>query len=236
LLAATGAEASDAPWTAAGFARSALRIAGDSAWAAGDGTLRSPPIPVPAEADTVSVLFWTRYEGDGFDLAPHGEVRISTDGGATWALAGLVAGVALEYYPERVDVRGVAGRSLLIEFVARFGAPAPLWWLDEVTVVAHVPAAATDVASLPEASFRPAENPVRGGVARLAWPFGGLGGEMLIYDIAGRLVWRERVLGNAGQVAWNVSDSGAANGVYIVVLRAAGRTVRGKLFVARGAS
>lgn len=237
VLTATGAERGDTPWPANGFGKSPLRIAGDSAWAAGNGRLRSPEITVPTGVDSLSVLFWTRYLGDPFSLTPRGEIHYSVDSGRSWTLAGLVAGVAETYYPERVDIVGVGGKTLLVEFIALFGsATIPSWWLDEITVVSRSTAATTGPGVITSAGFRPSENPVRSGTVRFLWPFAGSDGDVIVYDIGGKEVWHSIVRDNSPTVTWRIAESGAANGVYVVVLRSGGRMVRGKLFVTRGAS
>ncbi|MGI9077921.1 MAG: M14 family zinc carboxypeptidase [Gemmatimonadaceae bacterium] len=236
VLSATGAERNDTPWFSNGFLKSQLRIAGDSAWASGNGKLRSPAIAVPAGMDSISVLFWTRYLGDPFSLLPRGEIHYSVDAGQSWTLAGLVAGVAETYYPERADIAGVAGKTLLVEFTSLFGSAIPTWWLDEITVVARSSVVASGPGVIANAGFRPSENPVRGGTVRFLWPFAGTEGDVIVYDIGGRKVWHTTVSDGSQTVTWKIAESGAANGVYVVVLRSGGHTVRGKLFVTRGES
>ncbi len=233
LLSGDGAESRDAAWTPAGdFARGVPAFAGAAAWLGGNGgSLRSPPIAVPGDADTVSVLFWTRYLGDGFDLRPHGELRVSTDDGASWTQLGFVAGSAPAYYPERADLVGYAGRSIRLSFEASFGI-SQAWWLDEIQVFAHrrMPVDVVPVAEGPLAS----ENPVRGGTVHFAWPFGPSSGQITVYDFAGRRVWASGVAGAISlPIVWDVAARGARNGVYLVVARSEGRTRTLKLFVAR---
>ncbi len=235
ILSATGAERGDEPWLASGFLKSPLRIAGDSAWTSGNGKLRSPAIAVPAGLDSLSVLFWTRYLGDPFSLLPRGEIHYSVDNGNSWTLAGLVAGVAETYYPERADIVGVAGKTVLVEFTALFGSTLPSWWLDEITIVGRSPALASGPDLITNVDFRPSENPVRGEVVRFLWPFAGAEGEVIVYDIGGRQIWHAPVRDNPVTVTWRIAESGTANGVYFVLLRSGGRLVRGKLFVTRGA-
>jgi hypothetical protein len=187
-------------------------------------------ISVPAGVDSVSVLFWTRYLGNAFDPTLHSEVRVSTDSGATWTLAGVLEGNAPTYYPERVDVVGVAGRSLLVEFDAGFSAATQTWWLDEIAVVAH---GATQVAQRPRVLL-PSANPVRGDAVRFAWPFTAEGGDLRVYDFAGRLVWRTTVTSGVETVSWPIAERGVRNGVYLVVAHAGSERVRLKLFVVRG--
>jgi hypothetical protein len=231
VLAATGAEPDDLLWSATGWAHDSGAVAGDSAWAAFSGALRSPPIAVPADADTVSVLFWTRYFGDAFNTDLRGDIRVTDDGGATWRVAGIVAGFAPVYYPERVDVAGVAGRTIQVEFVANFSGTLPAWWLDEVTVVRR--SAAPALAAAAPVSVRPSENPVRGSQVRFAWPFSGEAGAAAAYDGAGRQVWRATVPPNTTSVVWSLDTDPVANGAYFIVLRSGGREARGRLFVLR---
>ncbi len=230
VLAATGAEPDDVAWSATGWEREGPVVAGSSAWAAVRGTLRSPPIEVPAGADTVTVLYWTRYFGDGFDIDPHGEIRVSNDDGMTWRVVGVVAGIAPVYYPERADIVGEAGRRILLEFTALFSGDIPAWWVDEVMLVRRRPV--PGLAASGPALVLPSENPVRGAEVRFTWPFGDTDGHAAAYDAAGREVWRERVAPLSTTVTW-LLDRDVANGVYFVVLRADGREARGKLFVLR---
>ena len=236
ILSSTGAEREDTPWQSSGFLKSPLRIAGDSAWTSGNGKLRSPRVAVPAGVDSLSVLFWTRYLGDPFSLLPRGEIHYSVDNGNSWTLAGLVAGVAETYYPERADIVGVAGKTVLVEFTALFGSTLPSWWLDEITIVARSSAVTGGPDFITNADFRPSENPVRSKTVRFLWPFAGADGEVIVYDIGGRQIWHTQVLNSSPAVTWKIAESGAANGVYLVTLRSGGRVVRGKLFVTRGAS
>ena len=230
VLSATGAEANEHGWTASGFLTDTVRVAGERAWLGGVGTLRSPAIRIPDGADSVSVLFWTRYFGDPFSLAPRGEVRVSTDDGTTWTPAAVLAGSASQYYPDRADITGVAGESIRVEFNANFG-PGARWWLDEITVVAHGPGSDDDTDH--PVTLRASENPVRGSTVFFAWPYGAQAGDVIVYDFRGRLVWRHHTDGTVETVALNIDQTGTRNGVYVAVARAAGRTTRLKLFVAR---
>jgi hypothetical protein len=230
VLAATGAEPDDGSWSVTGFVRDGAAVAGDSAWAGLRGSLRSPPIVVPADADTLVVLFWSRHFGDGFDLRPHGEVRVSDDDWGTWRVVGMVAGIAPAYYPERAEIVGVAGRTIQVEFMADFVGDIPAWWLDEVMVVRQ--RTAPRLASEGVATVRPSENPVRGPEVRFAWPFDE-SGQATAYDGAGRVVWRTSVAPDAAVVTWSLLQDPVANGVYFVVLRSGGREARGKVFVLR---
>jgi Zinc carboxypeptidase len=227
-LAVGGAEIADTGWTAAdGMSVQQGGVAGTYEWRGSRGTLRSPAVTVPVDVDTVSVLFWTRYDGDGFSQIPHGEIRLSTDGGTSWTRVGVVSGAAPAYYPDRATVTGVAGRTVRFEF----SSPDNLFWrLDEVAIVAHSGARqlAADTTRL-----RPSANPVRGDVVFFNWPFVATAGVLQIYDFAGRLAWRTSVDASAESVPWNVRDSGVVNGVYLAVARAGGRTRTFKLFIAR---
>jgi hypothetical protein len=73
---------------------------------------------------------------------------------------------------------------------------------------------------------------VRSNEVHLTWPFGSAGGDLRVFDFAGRLVWATSVPGDAGIVRWDIA-SGVRNGVYLAVARSDGRVRRLKLFVAR---
>jgi hypothetical protein len=235
VLAASGAESTESGWSGIGFVRdSSSAVAGRSAWRsfASSATLRSPMIAVPSTTDTLSLLYWTTYVGSGFDPEPHGEVRVSRDGGATFTREGGVSGFAPVFYPEQITIGGVRGRSVQIEF----GTTALPWLLDEIAVLSHTPQRlASDTITI---ALRPSENPVRGASVTFAWPFGTGDGDLLIYDFTGRLVWRAPVSGGA-DVVWDVANSGVANGAFIAVARsraaaaAPARTSRVTLFVTR---
>lgn len=223
-----GAEVSDTGWTATSFVRdSTFTMAGKYSWRTpGRGELKSPVYTVPATVDTVSLIFWTRYNGSGFDEAPAGLVEMSTDGGTTFSLVARMQGFGPLYYPEQVTVGGVKGRKIQW----RFTPIALQWWLDEITTVAHgavqlAPAAT----SLP---FLPSENPVKRSAVYFQWPFPGATGDLHAYDITGRLVWRSQVTQD-GNVKWDLAASSLPNGVYLVVARSAGKVQRLKLFVTR---
>jgi Zinc carboxypeptidase len=234
VLAASGAERDEEGWSASGFVTDTIRVAGERAWAGGVGRLLSPALHVPAETDSVSVLFWTRYAGNPFSLTPHGVVRVSTDDGESWTPLAVVAGSAPIYYTERADVTGLAGQTIRVEFNASFGTGAPSWWIDEIAVVVHGVTTEVDDGP-PRIALRVSENPVRGSTVFFSWPFGAEAGAVLVYDFRGRLVWRQRTDGApiGGVVTWNIRDSGTQNGVYVAIARAGGRAVRLKLFVAR---
>lgn len=227
LLAVGGAEAGDAGWTVAGFApTSDQKVAGDNSWFASGGTLRSPIVRVPFDADTLSVVYWTRYTGNGFSMEPHGELRLSRDSGRTFITESRVSGAAPAFYPEQATMAQVAGRFVQVELEA-VGLP---WWVDEIAIVAH----SSPPVTLPIVSaLVPSENPVRGEVVRLQWPFTAAG-DVLVYDFAGRLVWRERVNAGTTFAEWNVAASNPRNGVYLAVARAGRDTRRVKLFILRG--
>jgi hypothetical protein len=231
VLAATGAETGEpgaSSWQAQGFSRAAGGVAGGFAWSATTGTLRSPVIGVPAAIDTVSVLFWTRYDGNPVGIGQRGEVHVSLDSGATWSLAGSVAGAAAAFYPERVVLTGLGGRALRLEMRA----VSMLWRLDEIAVVAHgdvpVPSTAPTVLAV-------SANPVRGDDVVFTWPWPGSAGELLVYDFAGRVAWRAVVDAAQTSVRWPVVESGAHNGVYIAVARSGAALSRRRVFVARAA-
>ena len=228
VLAATGAEANEGGWVPNGFTITEERVSGRAAWTGAVGRLRSPLIYVPANIDTVSVLFWTRYLGNGFSLDPRGEVRLSVDSGASWVTVGSVSGRAPVYYPERVVMTGLADRTIVLEFVAQFFTAQTGWWLDEILVAAH---GAATVARA-DGEIRPSSNPVRSNVVHLTWPFGEEAGDLRVFDFAGRLVWGTPVQGGATTVVWDIG-SAVRNGVYIAVARSDGRVRRLKLFVAR---
>ena len=199
--------------------------AGTLSWLGTNGTLRSPVVQVPAESDTVSVLFWTSYEGDPFSLEPHAEVRSSTDGGATWQLAERLSGNAAAFYTELARITGVAGRPLQVELRTE----GMRIFVDEIALVSHGGALPSPPVA---AGFAPSANPVRGDRVTFAWPFA-RGGDLLVYDFAGRVVAQAGVLAGAADVTWDVAASGARNGAYIAIARSGGETRRVKVFVVR---
>lgn len=228
VLASTGAEANETGWVPNGFTPVSERVSGRWAWHGAVGRLRSPLIYVPANIDTVSVLFWTRYLGNGFSLDPRGEIRLSVDSGASWVRVGVVSGRAPVYYPERVVMTGLADRTIVLEFVAQFFSAQTGWWLDEILVTAH--GAATIARA--DGEIRPSSNPVRSNAVHLTWPFGDGAGDVRIFDFAGRLVWAAPVQGGSTTVVWDIA-SAVRNGVYVAIARSEGRIRRLKLFVAR---
>ncbi|MDA1080215.1 MAG: M14 family metallopeptidase [Gemmatimonadetes bacterium] len=229
VLAVSGAETADAPWTAEGFARDTIFArAGTGSWLGTRGTLTSPAVVVPADADTVSLVYWTAHVASGFSPNPSGSVYLSTDGGQSWSAVHVVRGSAPVFYTDGVMINGVKGKTIAVRFTSD-GMP---WRLDEIALVAHSPVTATQIAGGPQ--LRPSENPVRSGSVRFAWPFGTEAGELIAYDISGREVWRRHVDSGASQT-WEVASLGVGNGVYIIVARASGGVAQLKLFVARRA-
>jgi murein tripeptide amidase MpaA len=231
VLAANGAESGETGWTSVGLTRDSVLtvpVAGKASWAStGGGELRTPVITVPADADTVTLAFWTRYNGDGFSDAPATSVLMSLDGGATFTPVMRLQGFAPLWYPEHVTVGGVRGRKIAFAFD-------PLGmesWFDELAVVAHG-TVATAAAGATRA-FVPSENPVRSSAVRFSWPFGATNtGEITAYDISGRLIWKQTVRDGA-PVTWDLAGARLANGVYLILARSGGRTERLKLFVVR---
>jgi hypothetical protein len=231
VLAVNGAELADSAWTPNQFVRDSLfTISGKYSWySASGGDLRSPVISVPADADTVSLVFWTRYAGSGFTELPYGDVQLSVDGGSTFQRIMRLEGYAPIYYPEQVTVGGVKGKKIVFDFVPN-GLP---WNLDEIAVVSHGAVTSTPPPTI--VPLRPSENPVRHSTVYFSWPFGNSTGEMRAYDISGRLIWKTVVAG-AGNVAWDLNAGRVANGVYIVIAQDATSTMRLKLFVTRNGS
>lgn len=227
VLVVGGAETADTGWTLDNFsAVGDLKLAGERSWFGTNGTLRSPIVRVPDDADTLSILYWSRYDGNGFSLEPHGDLRLSRDSGRTFTQEGRVSGAATEFYTEQATLTQVAGRFVQLELASR---DLP-WWVDEIALVAHAKAT---VASSTVVALMPSENPVRGDIVRLAWPFTGAG-DVRVYDFAGRLVWRERVEAGSPFAEWDVAASHPRNGVYVAVARAGRETRRVKLFILRG--
>jgi hypothetical protein len=224
-----GAERSETGWTATQFTLDSSRfVAGKYSWySAGSGDLRSPVVRVPADADTVSLLFWTQYSGSGFDEYPFARVMLSSDAGATFQPVMRLQGAAPAWYPEGVSIGGVKGKQLVFDFVPS-GLP---WNLDEIAIVVHgVSSAATATGAL---ALRPSENPVHRSVVYFPWPLSAASGEFQVFDISGRLIWKTAVT-NGGTVSWDLRAAAVPNGVYIVVARGGGQTVRLKLYVVRG--
>jgi hypothetical protein len=231
VLAINGAELADAGWTANQFARdSTFAMAGKYSWfTQSGGDLKSPVIAVPADADTVSLVFWTRYAGSGFSELPYGDVNLSIDGGTTFQRVMRLEGYAPLFYPEQVTIGGVKGKHLVFDFVPN-GLP---WSLDEIAVVSH--GAVTSTVTSNAGVLRPSENPVHHNVVYFPWPFGTATGDIQAYDFSGRLVWKTSVTAG-GNVPWDLNAGRVANGVYVVIARGGTRTLRLKLFVVRNGS
>lgn len=229
VLGINGAELADAGWTANQFFRdSTFAMAGKYSWFTqlGAGDLKSSVINVPADADTVSLMFWTRYAGSGFSELPYGDVNLSVDGGATFQRVMRLEGFAPLFYPEQVTIGGVKGKHLVFDFVPN-GLP---WSLDEIAVVSH--GAVTSSTTTSSGVLIPSENPVHHNVVYFPWPFANATGDILAYDISGRLIWKASVTA-PGNVAWDLGTGRVANGVYVVIARSGSKTQRLKLFVVR---
>jgi hypothetical protein len=184
-------------------------------------------VRVPDDVDTVTVALWSRHAGDAFGPSRTGTVWLSRDGGQTFAERVLtVAGDAPVYYPESREVGGVRGAALQLELRDR----GLIWDVDDVAVAAHLPRVAPPAGTV--LAFGPSENPVRGDRVRFSWPFVGAAGEVLVYDLTGRLVWRGAADGAADEVAWTL-DERVANGAFLVLARAGGRSRRQTLYVLR---
>jgi hypothetical protein len=231
VLAANGAESGEAGWTAVGLTRDSVLtvpVAGKASWAsAGAGELRSPVLTIPADVDTVTLAFWTRYNGDGFADAPYVSVLLSTDGGSNFAPVMRLQGYAPTWYTEHVTVGGVKGKRIAFA-IDPIGMES---WFDELAIASH----STVSAPLPGTTkaFLPSENPVRSRTVRFSWPFGAENtGDVLAYDISGRLLWKQTVT-DGTPVTWDLANAHLANGVYLIVARSGGRTERLKLFVVR---
>jgi hypothetical protein len=228
VLLANGAETSETGWTATHFAiDSSSVVAGKYSWlTTGTGDLKSPVISMPADVDTLSIVFWTKYDGSGYSENPYGRVLLSTDAGATFTPVLRVQGAAPAWYPERVTVGGVKGKKVMVDF-----APSGLSWnLDEIAIVAHTATIAVPTGS--ESVLKPSENPVRHGTVYFTWPFGTPAGNLQAFDFSGHTVWKTTVT-NGGIIGWDIAAAGLPNGVYVVVARSGGKTVRLKLFVVR---
>ncbi len=234
LLTAAGAESGDPAWSLSGFVTDAATpFAGKASYRGTTGELRSLPITVPAASDTLSLTYWTRYSGEGFAELPFGFVRYSADGGQTWNIVGRLAGNASAWYPEDLRIGGVKGQTIVLSFLS-VGMP---WWIDEVTLFANLPAAATtpgDTSRAGAASrFKPSANPVRGNQVTFVWPFDGKSGNLLVYDFTGRLVWKSTAGAQDVDVTWDLPWN-LANGAYLVIAESGGQRVRLRLFIARG--
>ena len=231
VLDVNGAEPGDAGWTATQFTRdSTFFEAGKYSWyTAAGGELKSPVIAIPASTDTVSVMFWTRYAGNGYTELPNGDVSVSLDGGATFQRVLRVQGAAPVFYPEQVTVGGVKGKQLVVDFLSN-GLP---WNLDEIAIVGH--GAVTTTLTSSATTLIPSENPVHHAIVYFPWPFGSATGDILAYDFSGRLIWKTNVT-TGGNVPWDLNSGRVANGVYVVIARSGSKTLRLKLFVVRDGS
>ena len=231
VLGINGAESAETGWTANVFARdSTFAMAGKYSWfTPSGGDLKSPVINVPADADTVSLVFWTRYAGSGFTELPYGDVNLSVDGGASFQRVMRLEGYAPLFYPEQVTVGGVKGKHLVFDFVSN-GFP---WSLDEIAVVSH--GAITNSTTTVAGALIPSENPVHHSVVYFPWPFANAAGDIQAYDFSGRLIWKSSVTA-PGNVAWDLNSGRVANGVYVVIARSGSKTLRLKLFVTRNGS
>jgi Zinc carboxypeptidase len=231
VLGINGAELTETGWTATQFIHdSTFAMVGKYSWyTSGGGDLKSPAINVPTDADTVSLVFWTRYGGSGFTELPFGDVNLSVDGGASFQRVMRLEGFAPIFYPEQVTIGGVKGKHLVFDFVPN-GLP---WSLDEIAVVSH--GAVTSSTTAASGVLIPSENPVHHNVVYFPWPFVNATGDILAYDFSGRLVWKASVTA-AGNVAWDLNAGHVANGVYVVIARSGSKTLRLKLFVVRNGS
>jgi hypothetical protein len=231
VLAINGAERSETGWTATGFSLDSLFfVAGHYSWfSPAGGDLRSPVVQVPAGVDTVSLLFWTRYLGSGFDQTPYGLVLASTDGGTNFQPVLRLQGAAPTFYPDRVTLGGVRGKSLVFDFVP-VGLP---WNLDEIAIVAHNGVSVTTAAGAPR--LRPSENPVRHSVVYFSWPFSAPDGSLQAYDFSGRLIWKAAVA-NSATTQWDLAAARLPNGVYVIIARSGAQSARVKLYVVRNGS
>jgi hypothetical protein len=230
-LFAAGAETGDASWSPPGFAvDSAQRYAGRAAYRLSSNLeLRSPLLPVPATTDTVSLNFWTRFNGDGYSQSPFGLVRVSTDSGRTWDVVARMAGAAVEWYPEDVRIGGVRGKALTLSFLSS-NLP---WWLDEITLFSHGAKGADGGGTSTSLRLLPSANPVRGSAVTFVWPYAGREGRLRVYDFTGRLVWTHDVRAGAIDATWNLGAQLVPNGAYLVLAESGESRTRLKLFVAR---
>jgi hypothetical protein len=230
VLSFSGLESSDPAWTMQGgwIRDTVITHSGLAAWMGASGTLTSPAVTVPTDADTVSLAYWTMHLGSAFTPEPSGSIEATTDGGTTWSRVLIQRSSAPAWYTDRATVGGVRGKTVRFRFVSN----GMVWRVDDAAIVSHGPVTSSTVAAV--AAIRPSENPVRSTAVRFTWPFGTSPGELTALDFGGRIVWRKKIA--AGEPAtWDVGSDKVANGVYVVVARAAGKVSRLKLFVARGA-
>ena len=232
-LTTAGAEAGDPAWTMQRVSvDTVLRFAGRASYRTSSGELRSTAIQVPAEVDTVSVTFWTRYVGDGYSESPFGLVRLSIDSGKTWNVIARLAGAAVAWYPEDVRVGGMHGKSIMLSFLT----DALPWWLDEVAVSSNVRLADAGSGGSSAASrFKPSANPVRGSSVTFVWPFAGTGGNVMVYDFTGRLIFKRAVSASDDDVTWDLSRDAIPNGAYLVLAESGRERLRLRLFILRSA-
>jgi hypothetical protein len=228
LLLAGGAEESDSGWVTTGFARVPGYV-GVRAWRTTlNGTITSPVVRVPADVDTVTVSVWARYSSDASRPSPGVSLRMTADGGRSFFPVMTLAGEGSDWYPESRQVGGVRGAQLQLTVQAT----RIFTELDEIAVIAHLPRSGAGRDTV--IALRASDNPVRGDAVSFNWPFGGTAGELLVYDFAGRLVWRALVAANADVVEWSVArQPGLANGVYVAIARSGDRTRRRTLYVLR---
>ena len=205
-------------------------VAGKYSWfSTANGDLRSPVMRVSADVDTVSLVFWTRYAGSGFDQNPYAQVLASTDGGVNFLPVLRLQGSAPAWYPDRATVAGVRNKQVVFRFV-NSGMP---WNLDEIAIVAHRPASVTATGG--PIALRPSENPAHRSIVSFPWPFSTPDGGLQAYDFSGRLVWKATVT-NRATAHWDLAAARVANGVYVVIARSGTQTARLKLFVLRDGS
>lgn len=233
LVAAAGAEPGDTTWKLTGFALdSAQRYAGRAAYrSTGTSEMRASALSVPAELDTLSLTFWTRYSGDGFKETPFGLVRVSVDSGRTWDVVMRLSGGAVTWYPEDVRVGGVRGKSVMLSFLSS-NMP---WWLDEVAVFANGTPSVVGGGGETPTRLLPSANPVRGNSVTFTWPFATKSGRVSVYDFSGRLIWKGDVPSGAEDVTWDLGTGQVPNGAYLVLAESGALRARLRLFVAREA-
>ena len=172
------------------------------------------------------MAYWTMHNGSGFTAEPSGIVEMTTNAGTSWTRVMIQRGFGPIWYPDHVTLGGLRGKT--IQF--RFSANGMTWRIDEFAVVGHGGANVAAQTAAPE--LVPSENPVRTSSVRFAWSFGSSAGEVVVFDFAGRAIWRHAVTA-AEQVTWDLVANRVANGAYVVVARSNGRVSRIKVFVAR---
>ncbi len=181
---------------------------------------------MPADADTVSLVFWTRYSGSGYVQEPSAVVLMSADAGSTFQPVLRLQGFAPTWYPENVTIGGVKGKQLVFQFASN----TMPWNLDEIAVVSH--GAVTTAPVTGAVALVPSENPVRHGAVYFAWPFTTPTGDIQAFDFSGRRVWKAPVT-VGGNVKWDLKAAALPNGVYVVIARSGGQAMRLKLYVVR---